>query len=203
MQPTSVPDVPDGWDIDSPASVFARAQRANASGDWDALFACFDAADLRRLASLVMPLAHGDRAFSAICRDHGVPAETIERVDEACEQIVASAASITTPAPDASPADQAAASLRHRDLVKALDSRLADAVGAVVDLAGFVAAAERYRRATSGGGSVSSSLFLDEQLVDLVVTGRRASAIRRRRVGGDDPIDFVLRRDGWRIRLFG
>jgi hypothetical protein len=187
---------------DSPIAVFGRAQRALAAGDWDAFFACLDAADLRRLAAMVLPIACDSEPFSAICREHGVSARRIDRIGGAGAAIVASAASIVDPAPDASPADRAADSLRHRDLVKALDACLADAVGEVADLAAFVAASERFRRATSGGGSVSSSLFLDEQLVDLVVSDRQARAVRRRRTGGDDPIGFVLRRHGWRIRLF-
>lgn len=187
---------------DSPTAVFARAQRAMAAGDWDAFFACLDTADLRRLASMVITLACDGEAFSAVCRDHGVSARSLDGIRRARAAIVASAASVLDPAPHASPAERAADSLRHRDLVTALDARLANALGEVSDLPAFVAASERFRRATSGGGSVSSSLFLDEQLVDLVVSGRRARAVRRRPVGADDPIAFVLRRNGWRIRLF-
>jgi hypothetical protein len=43
----------DGSAADSPASVFARAQRAIAAGDWEGFFACLDAGDLRRLASML------------------------------------------------------------------------------------------------------------------------------------------------------
>ncbi len=189
---------------DSPESVFALAQNAIARGDWESFFPCLDMADLRRIAAMVMPLAcatDSDR-LAEVCRDHGVTDGHLERIRAAQIEIAASAAAIVDPPAPSSPDHRADASLRHRDLVRSHDAVVADAVREVTDLAGFVAASERFRRETSGGGSVSSSLFLDEEIVDVVVSGRNARATRRRSVGGDDPVAFVLRRDGWRIRLF-
>jgi hypothetical protein len=189
---------------DSPESVFALAQNAMAVGDWESFFPCLDAADLRRIAAMVLPLACAtdSHRFAAICRDHGVTEERLQDIRTAQIEISESAAAIIDPFTPSSPDDGSRASLNHRDLVRAHDAAVVAAVREVADLAGFVAASERFRRETSGGGSVSSSLFLDEKIVDIVVSGRSARATRRRRVGGDDPVAFVLRRDGWRIRLF-
>jgi hypothetical protein len=187
---------------DSPESVFAFAQQSMISGDWESFFRCLDVADLRRIAAMVVPLActPGEDEFAALCVDHGATEDAIARVQAVHAEIAVSATAVLDPA--LAPADRGAVSLRHRDLVKSHDALVAEVVRGIVDLPAFVAASERFRRRNGGGGSVSSQMFVDERLVDVVVSGKQAQGLRRRTVGGDDPIGFVLGRNGWRIRLF-
>ena len=187
---------------DSPESLFAFAQQSMIAGDWESFFRCLDAADLRRIAAMVVPLAcaPGEDEFAGLCVDHGATEDAVERVRTAHAEIAVSAEAVLDPA--SAPADRGAASLRHRDLVKSHDAIVAEVVKGIVDLPAFVAASERLRRRDGGGGSVSSRLFVDERLVDVVVSGKKARGLRRRMLGADDAIGFVLGRAGWRIRLF-
>ncbi|AFL73440.1 hypothetical protein [Thiocystis violascens] len=191
----------------SPEAVFVLAQAAMERGDWETFFACLDRSDLKPLASMGIPVGEDPGgAYSNVCLEHGVPVEALQRVRACAEAIQDSAQrmmseSVGAVSGAAPPEDLLQQSLRHRDLVKALDRAIAACLGFVTDLAAFTAKAERLKRATMGGGSVSSSLFVGESLVDVRVEGKKATGIRRMQNGWSEPIAFVQRRDQWSIKF--
>jgi len=71
---------------------------------------------------------------------------------------------------------------------------------AVPELARFTAALERALRAESGGGSMSTRLFVGEALEEVSITGARAWATRRSADGHAEDVGFVRKKDGWYIR---
>lgn len=188
-------------DRSTPEACFSSAGAAMVAGDWDGVFACVATASLQGIASMVMALVPGDDAFVALCREHGIPADALADVRRAADAVTASA--VAHPPSGSVPNDVLLEySARHRELVKADVAARRAAVKQIPDLAAFVAASERHRRATGGGGSVSSTLFVDELLSDVVVDGRSATATRRHAGGHTERLRFVRQRDGWRV-VFG
>ncbi|NEX21789.1 hypothetical protein G3480_15970 [Thiorhodococcus mannitoliphagus] len=190
----------------SPEAVFALAQAAMERGDWETFFACLDRSDLKPLAKMGIPLGEDpDGASSRLCLEHGIPAEALQRVKACAEALQDSAqrmmsGSVGAASGEAPPDDLLQQSLGHRDLVKALDRAIATCLGCVTDLAAFTAKAERLKRATLGGGSVSSSLFVGESLVDVRIEGKKATGIRRITRDWSEPITFVQKRSQWFIK---
>jgi hypothetical protein len=191
----------------SPESVFAIAQEAMERGDWETFFECLDRSDLMRLARMGIPVTDdaGD-AFSTLCIESGIPAEALENVKILAQDLLASAHAIwggqaEQESSSASGKDRLQQSLRHHDLVKALDKAIETCLKSVTNLAAFTAKAERLKRATMGGGSVSSTLFVDDSLVDVTVEGKKANGIRRRKDGSREPIAFAQNKNLWYIRL--
>ncbi len=76
------------------------------------------------------------------------------------------------------------------------------AIKAVKDPVGLLGELESKLRAQGGGGSLSSSHFVDEELKDVVVDGSKARGMRVFADGTTQPISFVKERGGWRIALF-
>lgn len=191
----------------SPEAVFALAQAAMERGDWETFFACLDRSDLKPLARMGIPVGEDPGgAYSTLCLEHGIPVEALQRV-RACAEALQYSAQRMLSGPvgvvsnAASRDDLLQQSLRHRDLVKALDRAIATCLGCVTDLAAFTAKAERLKRATLGGGSVSSSLFVGESLVDVRVEGKKATGIRRMQNGWSEPIAFLQKRGQWSIKF--
>ena len=91
-------------------------------------------------------------------------------------------------------------SLRHRQVLDEYQKSLASTLRAVTDLAGFTAALERTLRAESGGGSLSTRLFVGEILEDVSITGTKAWATRRDTSGHTEDVGFVRRKSEWYIR---
>lgn len=186
----------------SPADTFAAAQRAMVAGDWETFFRTVATKDLRRLAAMGLGVAIGPHADAAAeqLAVHGIDADTLAPLRDIAAQLTASAAAVGG---EVTPEEQHARSLAHRDLVKALETTTRDIAAHAPDLPGLVAAIERFRRATESGGSVSSRLFLDETLTDVVVSGIKATAMRRYPNGTADPVRFVVERGEWRVSIFG
>ncbi|MBK1723617.1 hypothetical protein [Thiocystis violacea] len=191
----------------SPEAVFAAAQAAMERGDWETFFACLDRSDLKPLAKMGIPLgADPEGASSSLCLEHGIPAEALQHVRACAEALQDSAQRMMSGSVGAAsgatpPADLLQQSLRHRDLVKALNGAIATCLGCVTDLATFTAKAERLKRATLGGGSVSSSLFVGESLVDVRIEGKKARGIRRITRDWSEPIAFEQKRGQWFIKF--
>ena len=143
----------------------------------------------------------GDAAFCDVCLEHGVSNEALNSLQGAVREMMESAGAMARDA-TTSPEAMMERSLAHRDLVRAHDAAVATCARQVHDHVAFVAAVERLRRATSGGGSVSSSLFVGETLADVTITGRKAVGVRRYRNGEREPVAFVHKRDGWRVSIF-
>ncbi|NEV60403.1 hypothetical protein [Thiorhodococcus minor] len=192
----------------SPESVFALAQSAMERGDWEGFFGCLDRTDLKTLARLgISPVGEGPQgAYARLCIEHGVPLEQLEEVKTLLDAIQASARQMwSAPTGEVSKeASQDASlqqSLRHRDLVRALDHAIDACLRSIEDLAAFTAQVERLKRATLGGGSVSRALFVGEHLSDVRVEGKKATALRQQPGGERVPIAFAQKRGQWAIRF--
>ena len=188
----------------SPEAVFGTAQGAIAGGDWETFFGCLAASDLKRLAAIGITCTIGDggRRFADLAVAHGVSVVAIAEVRAAERRIEESAAAIRD-APPLPNERTMALSFAHRDLVKAYDNAVATCVASVSDMAAYVARVERLRRETGGGGSVSSSMFDGETLIDVAATGSKAVGVRHRQRGTDEPLGFVRTRGEWYVVLFG
>ena len=183
----------------SPDEVFLTAQQAMIRGDWEAFFACLTRSRLQGIAMMVIPMVGDDPAgrFADLCRAHGIHDDLLDAARDAGAAIVASAQRVR--AADVPTEQMLAESQRHRELVTAHTKATKACVQTIADLAAFVAASERYRRETSGGGSISSQMFVDETLTDVVITGSKASGVRRFPRGQTEGLAFALERGEWRI----
>jgi hypothetical protein len=188
-------------DANTPEAAFAAAQQAMVTGDWDAFFDLIASADLRRLAAMGLGVVLGPHAPAAraVLGAHGIGVADVDDLTGLGERIAASAAGITAAG---SPAELAARSQAHRDLVQQQRVASRRIVAQAPDLPRLVAAVERFRRATEGGGSVSSRLFVGERLVEVVVEGKRARGTRGYPNGTSDPVRFAVERGGWKISIF-
>jgi len=90
---------------------------------------------------------------------------------------------------------------QHRQIVDAYNQILKALLRSTTDLAELTAALEQDMRAALGGGSVSSHLFVDEQLENLVIEGNRAWATRRMENGWEEDVGFIQRKGVWYIKL--
>ncbi len=183
----------------SPSLVFEFAQRAMQAGDWETFFSCVRPSDLRSLAGMVMHLATIDPAAFGIAAADGVSGSSIDLLRCARDD-VAESATVFQPGSPPVP-DMLERSNAHRQLVLRLDAVAAAAVKEATDLPGFMAAMERHRRQTEGGGSVSSTLFVGDTISDIRIEGTRATATRRFPNGVEEPIGFEQRRGQWTIAL--
>ena len=191
----------------TPESVFTTAQQAMERGDWKAFFECLDRSDLMRLATMGLPLGGdpGD-AYYALCIEHRIPPEALDRVKALGKDIQTSALATlpTWVGPESASVnreERLKQSLRHRDLVKDLDKAVATCLKSVKNLPAFTAAAEKLKRATMGGGSVSSTLFVGDNLVDVTAAGSKASGTRVLKGGHKEPIAFVRKKGVWYIKF--
>jgi hypothetical protein len=188
--------------VPDPHAVFARAQAAMERGDWETFFGCLDRAELLVIArNGVKFLAASAPAVRSPLRsvlvDHAFP---LDALDAQGRDIVQSAEAIVRDR-DRPPAEQAHASLRHRELVQRYQDSIETGLKAVRDLATFTAALERAMRSGGGGGSVSSRLFVGETLTDVVVEGAKARGKRRLPGGTLEEIAFVRKKGDWYIRI--
>jgi hypothetical protein len=184
----------------SPAEAFLAAQQAMIHGDWEGFFRRLTRRRLVEIAVMVIPMVGDDPAgtFSDLCRRHGIPADLLADVRDLGDEIVRSAERFRGD-DGRSPAEMVADSDRHRLLVKEHARAAKACVDAITDVAAFVAASERHRRETSGGGSISSRMFVDETLTEIVVTGRKATGVRTFPHGRSEGLAFVFERGEWRI----
>ncbi len=195
----------------NPQAVFREAQEAIKQGDWETFFSCLDRNDLLKIAEnsfnfLFNRSGETTPALVALCSEHSFPIETVEALRIRARKITESAKSRLNigGATSGSATDienQRQNSLRHRALVLDYNKCLKDALKSVPNLAAYTAALERQMRAIAGGGSVSSRLFVDETLHDVVVDGKRAWATRRGKGDWAEDIGFVQKRAIWYIKL--
>jgi hypothetical protein len=190
-------------DHPTPEDVFRLAQEAMRRGDWEAFFALLSLPDLQRLAAFGVAATTGSDGaeLRALCLRHDAPTADLDHVQHLALQVIESAGAILHSGA-VSAEETLERSIAHRDLVRAQSAAITTCVASMRKLPTFVAAVERLRRERHGGGSVSSTLFVDETLLNVVVTGDRAVGTRRRPRGADEPIAFVRRRGRWQIVLF-
>jgi hypothetical protein len=186
----------------TPEETFAEARAAMERGDWEGVFACLDADNLRRIGenSIGRFLAGGESAvsaFVALCGEHGVPREPVTALRSGLGRMAESSRAVTASMSD--PAAMMRESRRHQDNVAAYTLAVKETLKAAPDLARFTAALER----ALGGGSVSSRLFVDEVVEDVQVDGTKAWGVRRGPNGFREDVGFVRKKGIWYVRVFG
>lgn len=189
---------------ESPESVFATAKDAMERGDWETFFSCLDRTDLMRLAAMGIPVGEeADSSDFRQCVEHGIPIEELNAVKKLSDDIRISAYAMMTDQESSSSGQQdiLQRSMHHRGLVKSLDNAIKTCLRSVTDIAAFTAMAERSKRVKTGGGSVSSTLFIGEILADVVVEGEKASGKRLMKGGWKEPIRFVQKKGRWYIKF--
>jgi hypothetical protein len=191
----------------SPEEVFAEARSAIVHGDWESFFACLDRNDLLRIcdnsfkAMLHNPAATDD--FDRLCQAHGIATAQLEEARGLIDAYVEMAKAMTGPSAGSTPPEERhRLSQNHRDTVRRSGKHIKSVLRSTRDLAAFTACLERLMRSTTRGGSVSSTLFVDEVLEHVEVDGKKAWARRRISDGHSEDIAFIRRKEGWTIRLF-
>lgn len=178
----------------TPEEAFAAAQAAISRQDWDAFFACIDPGDLRRVVKNGLARLGRDRRIEELCREAGVEQALIDPVKQLASRMGRAAQAALGGGGDAS--------LALKGLVDAHKKALDALVKAVQAIDTLAAALERHLRATAGGGSVSSSLFLGDTLEAVRVDGNTAWGTRRSATGATESVGFVRRAGEWQVRLF-
>lgn len=189
----------------TPEETFAEARGAMERGDWEGVCACLDAETLLRIAENgVGRLLAGGPATAAIlaglCREHAVPDEMVVTLRARLERLAESGRAAGAPELRSDPRAMVEESLRHKGVVEEYRASLKATLKAVPELARFTAALERALRAESGGGSMSTRLFVGEALEEVSITGTKAWATRRSADGHVEDVGFVRKKDGWYIR---
>ncbi len=190
----------------TPEEAFAEARGAMERGDWEGVFACIDRDEVLRIAEngISRFLVGGEATvgiLTALCEEHGVPREMVSRLRDALERTAESAKTSVALARGSDPAAMVQESLRHKQVVDEYRRAQRDTLKAVPDIARFTAALERALRAASGGGSVSSRLFVGEDLAEVSIAGAQAWGTRRLPGGHSEDVGFKKRKDGWSIRI--
>ena len=180
--------------MSTPEETFAVAHAAIEKGDWDALFACLDPGDVRRVVRNGLSGLGRDDRVEELCREAGVEQALLDSAKALASRMGTAAQACLTGDTDAS--------FALKELVEAHRRALDAIIRAASDIAALAAGLERHLRATIGGGSISSSLFVGERLEEVRVDGKQASATRRRDDGATERVVFVRRGGRWLIRLF-
>jgi len=178
----------------TPEQAFAAAQAAIEQGDWDGFFACVDPADVRRVVKNGLGRLGRDRRVEELCREAGVEQALLGPVKELASRMARAAQASLSGGVDES--------LALKGIVEAHRKALDALVKSVSAIAALAAALERHLRATAGGGSVSSSLFVGDLLEEVDAEGNLAWATRRTAGGATESVGFVQRAGEWQIRLF-
>lgn len=185
----------------TPEETFAQARAAMERGDWEGVFACLEADNLRRLGenSIGHFMNGGDRAmdaFVALCGEYGVPPDKVSALRSGLQRMAESG---RAPIGQGDPAAMMQQSVRHQENVTAYRLALKETLKAAPNLPAFTAALER----ALGGGSVSARLFIDEVVENVQINGTKAWGIRRGPNGFQEDVGFVRKKSIWYIRLFG
>ena len=184
---------------------FAEARAAMERGDWEAFCACLDAETLLRIVENgVARLLSGGPAtadlFTRLCGEHDVPDAMVATLRARLERMAESGRALVSPEIRSDQRAMVEESLRHKRVVDEYRESLKSTLKAVPDLARFTAALERALRAESGGGSMSTRLFVGETLADVSITGTKAWATRRGAAGHVEDVGFVRRKGEWYVR---
>lgn len=186
----------------TPQETFAEARAAMERGDWEGVFACLYADNLRRIGenSIGRFIAGGESAMSAfvaLCGEHGVPRERVDALRSALTRMAESSRAVSAAMSD--PAGIMRQSRAHQENVAAYTLAVKETLKAAPDLPRFTAALER----ALGGGSVSTRLFVGEVVEDVQISGTKAWGVRRGAGGFREDVGFVRTKGAWYIRLFG
>ena len=140
------------------------------------------------------------------CTEYAIPKEHILNLQSLSQQMSSSAhvtAEEITASPEipTSPDLMLQTALRHRKVVDAYNQTVKALLQSASDLPQLTAAFEQDMRTYVGGGSVSSRLFVNEQLEGIVIEGNRAWATRRTQHGWGEDIGFIRKKGTWYIKL--
>jgi hypothetical protein len=195
----------------TPEAAFSLAQEAMRRQNWHSFFGCLDRDDLLRIAanSVNVLLDRTEQTPSIVVTrslEYAIPKEHILQLQELRQQMTGSAHAITeemTSSPEVatSPDFMLQNGFQHWQIVDAYNQSLKALLRSASNLADLTATFEQDMRAIIGGGSVSSRLFVDEQLENLVIEGNRAWATRRMQHGWAEDIGFIRRKGVWYIKL--
>jgi hypothetical protein len=190
----------------TPEEAFAEARAAMERADWDRVFACLAPDNVLRIGenSVAHFLSGGEetaRTFSALCGEHAVPEEMVLVLRNLLQRMAESGRASVSAMASPDPGAMLQRSLEHKQNVEEYRKALKGMLKAVPDPSRFVAALERAMRAATGGGSVSSRLFVDEVLEGVSITGATAWATRRTATGHSEDVGFVRRKGEWYIRI--
>lgn len=178
----------------TPQEAFDAARAAMERQDWDAFFACLDPGDVRRVVGNGLNRLGRDPQLDEICIEAGVDPALLAPVKDLASRMARAA--------EATLGGGADATLVLKGIVDA-HRRGVDAVArAARDITALAAAIERHLRATTGGGSVSSSYFVGDTLEEVKVDGNLAWGTRRTAQGATESLGFVQRKGEWHVRLF-
>lgn len=191
----------------TPEEAFAEARAAMQRADWDSVFACLAPDNVLKIAkNSVAHFLMGDEKvahlFTALCREHAVPDEMVVALRVLLQRMAESGRASVSAMASSEPGAMLQQSLRHKQIVEEYQKSLKGMLEAVPSLSRFAAALEREMRAATGGGSVSSKLFVDELLEEVSITGTKAWATRRTATGHSEDVGFVRRKGEWYIRVF-
>lgn len=191
----------------TPEETFVEARSAMECGDWDGVFACLVPDNLLKIAEngVARFLIGNDtvaNVFDTLCAENDVPKEKVAELRAYLLEIGKSADESRVNAVMPDPTVMMQHSLRHQRTVAEYRKALKDMIRAVRNLSRFTAVLERALRATSGGGSVSSRLFVGEVLDGVSIAGSKAWGARRTPEGASEGIGFVERKGVWYIHLF-
>ena len=172
-------------------------------GDWEGFCACLDAETLLRIAENGVGRLLAGPATAALlaglCREHAVPDEMVVSLRARLQRLAESGRAAVSPEVRSDPRAIVEESLRHKRVVDEYRASLKSTLKAVPELARFTAALERALRAESGGGSMSTRLFVGEALEEVSIAGTKAWATRRSADGHAEDVGFVRRKGGWYI----
>ena len=187
----------------TPEQTFAEAQVAITRGDWDGFLVCLDTKDLMRIAanSVKYLLWIGQADAEEFCTEHGIANTFLLTLRTLFQRMEESARSYQQ-ADTSSPEAMLRHSLLHKQIVDEYRKSEKAILKAAADLPRLTAALEKRLRATINGGSISSTMFIDEDLVDISIAGTKAYATRRTANGYSEDVGFVQRKGKWYIRLF-
>jgi hypothetical protein len=158
----------------TPQQAFEHAQHAMRHGDWETFFRALDPRDVNRILKNALSI--------------GLRRGATDEYSAICARH-----NVT--------GDELARLWTAGDTA-GYQKALQKAIRRATDSTELAAALERYSRATIGGGSVASDMFLDETLRDLVVEGDHAWALRQFASGGSEPVEFARIGGDWKIQLF-
>jgi hypothetical protein len=186
----------------TPEETFSQARAAMERGDWEGVFACLDADNLRRLGenSINRFVAGGEAAgdaFVALCGEHGVSREPVVALRSSLQRMAESMSAARASRPD--PATMMERSRLHQQNVTTYRDAVKSILKSAPDLPRFTAALER----ALGGGSFSTRLFVGEVVEDVQITGTKAWGVRRGPNGFREDVGFVRKKGLWYVRLFG
>lgn len=188
---------------ETPEKAFIEAQTAIIRKDWDSFFSCLDTKDVLKIASnSVRHLLWMDESGADdFCAKHGIPKATILALRRLSQRMGDSARTYPA-ANNSSPEAMLQYSVEHKQIVDEYQKSEKALLKSVQNLSQFTAALERYSRDTANCGSVSSTLFVNEVLMDISIEGDKAYATRQITDKNSGDIGFVLRKGKWYVKLF-